>query len=98
MNRSTNTQMDEKGLRSGELATACGVSPDTLRHYERIGVLPRPERGENNYRIYSASSIHRVLLIRRALAMGFTLGELATILAERDRGGTPCRKVRLLAA
>jgi DNA-binding transcriptional MerR regulator len=74
------------------------VSTDTLRHYERKGVLPRPPRSSNRYRTYPATALDRVRLIRRALAMGFTLDELATILEERDKGGAPCRRVRDLAA
>jgi DNA-binding transcriptional MerR regulator len=85
-------------LLSGELAKLAGVSPDTLRHYERIGVLPRPPRTPAGYRRYPASALERVRLIRRALAIGFSLDELRRVLQVRDRGGAPCRKVRDLAA
>ena len=84
--------------RSGELAELAGVSTDTLRHYERKGVLARPLRKANDYRQYPATALHRVRLIRRALAVGFTLDELATVLSVRDRGGAPCTEVRALAA
>ena len=84
--------------RSGELAELAGVSTDTLRHYERKGVLPRPLRKANDYRQYPATALQRVRLIRRALAVGFTLDELAAVLRERDRGGAPCMEVRTLAA
>ena len=83
---------------SGELARLAGVSADSLRHYERKRVLSRPVRAHNGYRRYPAEALQRVRLIRRALAVGFTLDELATILAVRDRGGAPCRKVRNIAA
>ncbi len=83
---------------SGELARLAGVSADTLRHYERKGVLGRPRRALNGYRQYPAEALPRVRLIRRALAVGFTLDELATILKERDRGGAPCAEVRAAAA
>lgn len=82
---------------AGELARAVGVSRDTLRHYERKGVLPRPRRAANGYRLYPENALKRVLLVRRALAVGFTLDELARILTERDAGGAPCREVRQLA-
>jgi DNA-binding transcriptional MerR regulator len=85
-------------LRSGELARIAGVSTDTLRHYERKGVLARPRRSANGYREYSANSVDRVRLIQRALAVGFTLDELSKVLAVRDLGGTPCKQVRELAA
>lgn len=81
-------------------AVACraGVTPDTIRFYERRGVLPQPLRGDNGYRIYSVDTIERIQLIRRAVAVGFTLDELARVLRVRDRGGMPCREVRSIAA
>ena len=89
----------QKGsLLSGELARLAGVSTDTLRHYERKGVLPRPTRAANGYRRYPPEALARVRLVRRALAVGFTLAELAAILRARDGGRAPCREVRALAA
>jgi len=84
-------------LRIGELARRVGVSPDTLRHYERKGVLPPAHRSEGGYREYPESIVARLLLVRRAMHFGFSLDELARILKERDRGGAPCREVRELA-
>ncbi len=85
-------------LSSGELADLAGVSRDTLRHYERKGVLPRPLRGHNGCRQYPAEALQRVQLVRRALSVGFTLDELAKVLNVRDAGGAPCEEVRKLAA
>jgi DNA-binding transcriptional MerR regulator len=85
-------------LSSGELADSAGVSRDTLRHYERKGVLPRPLRGHNGYRQYPPEALERVQLVRRALSVGFTLDELAKVLKVRDAGGAPCDEVRRLAA
>jgi len=85
-------------LSSGELADLAGVSRDTLRHYERKGVLPRPLRGHNAYRQYTPEALQRVQLVRRALSVGFTLDELAKVLKVRDAGGAPCEEVRKLAA
>jgi DNA-binding transcriptional MerR regulator len=85
-------------LSSGELADLAGVSRDTLRHYERKGVLPRPLRGHNAYRQYPREALQRVQLVRRALSVGFTLDELAKVLRVRDAGGAPCEEVRRLAA
>ena len=82
---------------AGELAGQAQVSTDTLRHYERKGVLPRPKRGANGYRMYPNGSLERVQLVRRALAVGFTLDELAGILKERDSGRVPCQEVYKLA-
>jgi len=85
-------------LSSGKLADSAGVSRDTLRHYERKGVLPRPLRGHNGYRQYPPEALERVQLVRRALSVGFTLDELAKVLKVRDAGGAPCEEVRRLAA
>ncbi|HUA57567.1 MAG TPA: heavy metal-responsive transcriptional regulator [Verrucomicrobiae bacterium] len=85
-------------LRSGELAKLTGVSTDTLRHYERVGVLARPGRTEAGYRQYPPDAVHRVRMVRGALAVGFRLDELARVLRVRDRGGAPCRQVYELAA
>lgn len=84
-------------ISSGELAKICGVSPDTIRHYERVGVLPAAVRGANGYRIFPREAAGRVLLIRRALAIGFSLAEVAKILRQRDGGSPPCRNVRAMA-
>ncbi len=84
-------------LYSGALARAASVSPDTIRHYERIGVLPRASRTQSGYRVYTASALERVLVVQRALRIGFTLAELAEVLKARDAGGTPCRRVYQLA-
>ena len=85
-------------LSSGELADLAGVSRDTLRHYERKGVLPRPLRGHNGYRQYPRTALQRVQLVRRALSIGFTLDELARVLKVRDGGGVPCEEVRRIAS
>jgi DNA-binding transcriptional MerR regulator len=81
----------------GELARLCGVSPDTIRHYERLGVIPAAVRGPNGYRRYPRTTADRVLLIRRAIAIGFSLVEIGRILGERDAGRPPCRGVRAMA-
>lgn len=86
-----------KTLRSGALAKSAGVSPDTIRHYERIGVLPRASRTDSGYRVYPASALERVLVVQRALRIGFSLAELAEVLKARDAGETPCRRVYQLA-
>jgi MerR family copper efflux transcriptional regulator len=84
-------------LRSGELARLAGVSSDTLRHYERLGILPKPPRTAGGYRDYPSHTLERVRLIRRALSVGFSLPELTTILKIRDQGGVPCHRVRVIA-
>lgn len=83
-------------LRSAELARLCGLSTDTLRHYERIGLL-RAGRSANGYREYSQQSVDRIRLVQNALSVGFTLNELARLLKIREKGGAPCQEVRALA-
>jgi len=90
-------QRDDLPLRSGELARISGVSADTLRHYERKGLL-KPRRAPNGYREYPRQAVERVRLIRAALAIGFNLDDLERVLKIRDAGGAPCRQVRKLAA
>ncbi|HYX30204.1 MAG TPA: heavy metal-responsive transcriptional regulator [Pyrinomonadaceae bacterium] len=85
-------------VRIGELANAAGVSPDTLRHYERKGVLQRARRSGNGYREYPKQAVLRVRMIRQALSLGFTLDELSEVFKVADRGGIPCQRVRNLAA
>lgn len=81
-----------------EVALAAGVSADTIRHYERHGVIPRAVRTPAGYRRYPPDTIARVAIVRRALAIGFSLKDLAAIFRDRDRGGAPCRRVRGIVA
>jgi DNA-binding transcriptional MerR regulator len=85
-------------MRAGELARLAGVSTDTLRLYEKKGLLPKPRRSPNGYREYPEAAASRVRLVRQAVALGFTLDELVRVLKVRDQGGAPCREVRALGA
>jgi DNA-binding transcriptional MerR regulator len=79
-----------------DVARATGVSTDTLRHYERNGLLPAVRRTAAGYRRYSPATVQRVLLIQRALVVGFSLADLRRVLGVRDKGGAPCTSVREL--
>lgn len=81
-----------------DLARQAGVSTDTLRHYERKGLIDPPPRTRAGYRRYPPGTLARVRVIRRALAIGFTLKELGEVFDERRRGATPCHRVRDLVA
>jgi DNA-binding transcriptional MerR regulator len=83
-------------LRIGDVAREAGVSADTIRHYERKGVLDGVARDDNGYRRYSEESVRRVRIVRRALSIGFTLDELAALFRQRRGGTPPCRRVRAL--
>jgi DNA-binding transcriptional MerR regulator len=84
-------------LHSAELARRTGVSTDTLRFYERRGLLAPAPRSLSGYRLYPAEAAGRVRMIRGALSIGFSVNELAAIFRERDGGGAPCHQVRKLA-
>lgn len=88
---------EKRSLRAGEVARLAGVSIHTVRHYEKVGVLPRAARTEKGYRIFPPETFQRVLLVRSAIQAGFSLKELARVLRERDSGGAPCREVHALA-
>ena len=85
-------------IRVGELARLAGVSTDTLRHYERLGVLPPPRRSRNGYREYAVQTLEQIQQVRRALRVGFSLAEIAQIFQVRNNGGVPCQQVRKIAA
>ena len=83
---------------SGELARLSGVSPDTVRFYERRNLLFPAARNSAGYRVFSPDSLPRMQLIRAGLSIGFSVTELADIFRERNSGGAPCHRVRKLAA
>lgn len=85
-------------LTTGQLGAATGVSADSIRHYEKLGLLKKPVRSDGGYRLYDPDAITRVQTIRTAIKAGFTLAELSGIFKERDAGGAPCHRVAALAA
>ena len=80
------------------MARRADVSTDTLRLYERKGLIPPARRSPNGYREYAPEACARVRLVRQAVAIGFTLDELVRVFKVRDQGGAPCRDVRALGA
>jgi DNA-binding transcriptional MerR regulator len=85
-------------LTTGQLGAATGVSADTIRHYEKLGLLEKAVRSDGGYRLYDPSVVTRVQTIRSAVKAGFSLAELPGIFRERDAGGTPCHRVAGMAA
>ena len=77
----------------GELANAVGLPSQTIRFYERKGLLPAPERGANGYRTYDESTLARLRFVQTAQAAGLTLAEIGTIIDLRDDGNVPCAHV-----
>ncbi len=79
-----------------ECAREAGVTPDTLRHYLRVGLVIPDGRGANGYRAFSERSVARVRFIRNALALGFTLKDAAEFVEMSQRGTSPCPRARAL--
>jgi MerR family copper efflux transcriptional regulator len=76
-----------------ELASTTGVSAKTIRYYESIGLMPDPERAENNYRQYTSDAIERLRFIISARSLGFNLTDIGEFLSARDEGTLPCKRV-----
>lgn len=78
----------------GKLASESGVSIDTIRFYERRGVLPEPMRSSSGYRIYAQDAVDRIRLARRLQALGLTLDEVIGALHAQDEGHASCETQR----
>jgi DNA-binding transcriptional MerR regulator len=81
----------------GKVAADAGVSVDTVRYYERLGLLPKPIRSPAGYRQYPDGVVTRLALVRSAQQFGFSLRDIAGFLRVRESGGAPCRDVRAAA-
>lgn len=81
----------ETELRIGEVATRSGVSIDTLRYYERRKLLPAAPRTRSGYRMFSSETVDRVLFIKQAQELGFTLDEISALLT--TNGTRDCQSV-----
>ena len=81
-------------LRIGQVAESAGVSVDTVRYYERRGVLPPPARLPSGYRSYSPATIDRIVFARRLQQLGLSLQEIVEVLRSHDEGGATCESER----
>jgi DNA-binding transcriptional MerR regulator len=84
------TGVAERPLRIGEVAGAAGVTADTIRYYEREGLLPAPDRTASGYRAYDGAAVDRLRFIQGAQRLGLRLGDIRDLLAVRDTGTCPC--------
>jgi MerR family copper efflux transcriptional regulator len=84
------------GMTIGKLAAAADVAIDTVRYYERAGLLPEPPRRESGYREYPADAVKRLRFIRRAKALGFSLPEIGELL-DLSASSADVRKVKSAA-
>jgi DNA-binding transcriptional MerR regulator len=78
------------GLTVSGLARDAGISPHTVRYYERLGLLPVPVRSDGGYRIYDPALADRLRFIRGAKGVGLRLADIAELLEVMDRGQCPC--------
>ncbi len=81
-------------LTVGKLAGAAGVSPNTVRFYEKQGLMPVPPKTESGYRAYDPGDVERLLFIKQAQHCGFTLTEIKALLQLRDEQSSCCNDVR----
>ena len=84
---------NQKPLLIGELAKLTGVRTDTIRFYEKRGLLPKPGRAASGYRAYDERSLKQLRFIKQAQALGFSLDEIRRILNLRGHGDETCRCV-----
>ncbi|HVY17847.1 MAG TPA: helix-turn-helix domain-containing protein [Rhodopila sp.] len=81
----------------GELARAADTKPETVRYYERIGLLPAPPRTAGNYRDYSAAHVRRLVFMRRARDLGFSIEQVRALLDLADQQDRSCDAVDVIA-
>ena len=81
-------------LKIGQLAKQAGVNIETIRYYERRNLIPKPPRRASGYRQYSTDYIARIRFIKRAQELGFSLTEIADLLALRVESDTICKEVQ----
>ena len=84
-----------QGLTIGRLAQAVGVNVETIRYYQRRGLIAEPHKPPGGHRRYSERVVEQIRLIRRAQQLGFSLDDAKQLLAISD--GTQCREARLMA-
>lgn len=81
-------------MQTGELGKRLGLNPQTIRYYERIGLLPKSERTAAGYRLYGEEDERRLRFVKNAREAGLTFGEVKEVLAFHERGEPPCAYVR----
>jgi MerR family mercuric resistance operon transcriptional regulator len=94
--RSTNTKMRAAPATIGTLSEGTGVNIETIRYYERIGLLPAPPRSAGRHRLYGEPHRQRLVFIRRARELGFSLEEVRALLGLGGGHGLTCGEVRAL--
>lgn len=81
--------------RIGTIAAAAGVTPDAIRYYERLGLVPKPARTEGGFRVYPANTVDRIRFVKQAQQLGLELREIRELLAPvNGRRREQCKRVR----
>jgi DNA-binding transcriptional MerR regulator len=80
-------------LQVGEVSRKLGINPQTLYFYERIGLIPPPQRTEAGYRLFSEEDVDRLAFINHTKAMGLSLDDIREILAAKDGASPACQTV-----
>ena len=83
-------------MKISELAQATDTPADTIRYYERAGLLPEPARGDNNYRVYGSEHLGRLAFIRQARGLDMSLDEIRVLLRWQGEPGADCSEVNAL--
>lgn len=83
-----------RGLQRGELARRTGSNLETVRYYEKIGLLPKPPRNANDYRVYDESHVRRLRFVLRGRELGFSIEEVRGLLELVDGGNHTCGEVK----
>ena len=87
---------DKEGWLIGELSDRVGISPHTIRYYERLGLLKPPKRTESQYRIYGQENEERLRFIQKAKRFGLSLDEIKQLIAIRTQGTPPCASLKTM--
>ena len=90
----TMRDIEKKPLRRGELAKQTGCNLETIRYYEKIGLMPQTPREENGYRAYNDDLVRRLRFILRARELGFTIEQVRGLLGLTDGGHQTCAEVK----
>ena len=85
-------------LTIGKLANSAGINLETVRYYERIGLMPEPGRTDGGHRNYATVHVRRLTFIRRARELGFALEDIRTLLELAEPGRVSCGEVQKIAA
>ncbi|WP_049563978.1 MerR family transcriptional regulator [Nonomuraea sp. SBT364] len=81
-------------MKIGQVASEAGVTVDTVRFYERRGILPAAERRPSGYRIFDATTVERIQMAKALQELGLTLDEVVDALTSHDQGGATCDSER----